>query len=214
MPKTAAHHYSTRPSLSWKETCRIHHSYPLDWPSRVPRTASSERRPSPFRLCPTEALQELKRELHLWSVAEASMTTDSVPSGDGIHIRLVNDDPGVTLRWHKDEEEWELAADHFNSLWANVTAIAREIASMRRAERHGAHPCTRHRGSRLSARPINVDPDTWWAVLGLSRTASAASIQCAYRRLALIRHPDRGGTHEAMSMLNWAYRSALDEVGR
>ncbi len=214
MPKNAAHYRWSPPFHTWKETCNIHHAYPLRWPSQVPRTSASDRRSSPFRLAAIEALDELKRELYLWGVKEAFLTTDSLPTGDGIFIRLVHDDPAVSLRWFKGDDEWEVAADHFSSLWANLTAVSREIASMRRAERHGAHPCTRHRRPRISAEPINADPSTWWAILGLPRTATAPSIQCAYRRLALVRHPDRGGSHAAMTELNNAYRTALDEVGR
>lgn len=49
----------------------------------------------------------------------------------------------------------------------------------------------------------------WWIVLGVSSTADDATIRTAFKKLALVRHPDRGGSNEAMAELNLAYERAL-----
>jgi hypothetical protein len=50
------------------------------------------------------------------------------------------------------------------------------------------------------------------AVLRLPPTASVQDIKGAYRRGALQAHPDHGGLHAAMVMLNRAYELALEHV--
>jgi curved DNA-binding protein CbpA len=54
----------------------------------------------------------------------------------------------------------------------------------------------------------------YYAVLGASQTASRREIETLYRRLAHQRHPDRGGSEEAMKALNEAYRVLHDETVR
>jgi DnaJ domain len=49
-------------------------------------------------------------------------------------------------------------------------------------------------------------------ILGISRGASFDDIKTAYRRASKIAHPDLGGSNEAMTELNAAYRFALNEL--
>ena len=51
--------------------------------------------------------------------------------------------------------------------------------------------------------------DDPFAVLGLHRDASLADVRAARRRLAFDRHPDRGGSAEAMRDLNAAFDAAV-----
>jgi hypothetical protein len=58
-------------------------------------------------------------------------------------------------------------------------------------------------------------PETWQealVVLRLPLTASVQDIKGAYRRKALQVHPDHGGSHAAMVILNRAYEIALEHV--
>ena len=55
-------------------------------------------------------------------------------------------------------------------------------------------------------------PRTWPQVLELSSPCTAADVRRAYRRLALKRHPDRGGTDAEFNALTKAYDAALLEV--
>jgi curved DNA-binding protein CbpA len=57
----------------------------------------------------------------------------------------------------------------------------------------------------------DIDP---YALLGVAPTATAAEIQRAYRRKALLCHPDRGGTHSQMHRLNRAYALLTDPAAR
>jgi hypothetical protein len=64
------------------------------------------------------------------------------------------------------------------------------------------------RASRQSAPPRRA----WLAVLELTWPCSAVEVRRAYRRLARVRHPDRGGTDAAFDALTKAYEAALTEV--
>ena len=48
-------------------------------------------------------------------------------------------------------------------------------------------------------------------VLGLQRGASYEEVKAAFKRLSMQRHPDRGGSHEAMVELNVAYAYILKQ---
>jgi hypothetical protein len=53
-----------------------------------------------------------------------------------------------------------------------------------------------------------------YEILGVARGASFEEIKAAYRRACKQRHPDLGGSHEAMVELNAAYAFVLDELKR
>lgn len=58
----------------------------------------------------------------------------------------------------------------------------------------------------------SADP---YAILGVSRTATAAEIKSAYWRLAHERHPDKpGGSHEAFIELSSAHEFVLARCGQ
>lgn len=56
-------------------------------------------------------------------------------------------------------------------------------------------------------------PDPY-EVLGVARGASLDQVRTAYRRACKTRHPDMGGSHEAMVELNAAYAFVLGELKR
>lgn len=65
---------------------------------------------------------------------------------------------------------------------------------------------------RPSPRGWGPKPRSWLSVLELSWPCSAADVRRAYRRLALQRHPDRGGTNESFHALTQARDEALREL--
>jgi hypothetical protein len=75
-------------------------------------------------------------------------------------------------------------------------------------EWYGEDP-RRHASSSRAPAPA---PRTWPQVLELSLPCTAADVRRAYRRLALKRHPDRGGTDAEFNALTKAYDAALLEL--
>ena len=51
-----------------------------------------------------------------------------------------------------------------------------------------------------------------YEILGVARNASLDEVKAAYRRACKSRHPDMGGSHEAMVELNTAYAFVLNEL--
>jgi hypothetical protein len=56
-------------------------------------------------------------------------------------------------------------------------------------------------------------PESCWDTLGIKRGSNADQINWAWKILAKEAHPDRGGTHEAMTKLNEARAEALARAG-
>ena len=52
----------------------------------------------------------------------------------------------------------------------------------------------------------------WPEVLELPLDATLDKAKENYRRLSMIRHPDRGGSEDAMSELNWAWTQAQEAL--
>jgi len=69
-------------------------------------------------------------------------------------------------------------------------------------------------GGRTSSYPSSFGAAVdWRAVLGLSFDATLDQVKAVYRRKAAEAHPDRGGSHEAMTKLNEAYEAAKQAFG-
>jgi len=54
----------------------------------------------------------------------------------------------------------------------------------------------------------------YYRILGVSPTADPATIKVAYRRRAMVCHPDRGGSHTEMLLLNEAWAILSDRSAR
>lgn len=54
----------------------------------------------------------------------------------------------------------------------------------------------------------------YYSILGVSPAADFEAIRQAYRQLALVHHPDRGGSHEAMVRINEAWNVLSNPVAR
>ena len=52
------------------------------------------------------------------------------------------------------------------------------------------------------------DAESVWSVLGVPQSASRDELRLAFRRRALLVHPDHGGTNEAFRNLVLAYKEA------
>lgn len=73
------------------------------------------------------------------------------------------------------------------------------------------HPPWPRGGARepRAPRPAKATPRSAWEVLGLPPDAGVEAIRAAFRDLAKVHHPDRGGDAEAFRELHAAYERAL-----
>jgi hypothetical protein len=93
----------------------------------------------------------------------------------------------------------------------NLGSIAITIDAIRMQERRGLGSIAAAHYLALAAPLSARDP---FEVLGLRPDAPQTLIEAAYKTLAKERHPDVGGSHEAMEELNEAKEQALAQVTR
>lgn len=85
------------------------------------------------------------------------------------------------------------------------------FARLLRGEEAWASKAARDRAAGdIGPPPTKTDgPRSPFAILGIERDATPLAIRAAYRKAALERHPDRGGSAEAFVELSRAYERAL-----
>lgn len=123
------------------------------------------------------------------------------------------DDPGAAVYWRKKQSEPMrcMAIDRYTAVADNLAAIAATLEAMRAIERHGGAEILDRTFTGFAALPAQSGRD-WWDVLEVRADSPRAVIEANFRRLAQDKHPDRGGSHEAMAELNEARSRALQSV--
>lgn len=114
-------------------------------------------------------------------------------------------DPGVAVYWGRGNKARCIAVDQYDRIADNLGAIAATLEAMRAIERHGGAAILDRAFTGFTALPAPEQP---FQVLGIGANASKDEVETAYRRLAAIHHPDRGGDADQMARINGA-RDAL-----
>jgi hypothetical protein len=122
-------------------------------------------------------------------------------------------DPGVAVYWrtNSDQPHKVMALDRYSRVEQNLAAIAATLEAMRAIERHGGAAILERAFTGFTALPA---PNTWKAVLGIPDevTPLLDTVRNTFRVLSKQRHPDCGGSHAAMTELNWALAEAEKEL--
>lgn len=126
------------------------------------------------------------------------------------------EDRGVAVYFRLKGQDCVLACDRWDRVECNVYAIAMHISALRGQQRWGVgsleQAFTGYRALPESAGQGAKRP--WWEVLGVKPAASEGEIQSAFRLLAKVCHPDRGGTSTAWQELHAAREQALASEAR
>lgn len=122
-------------------------------------------------------------------------------------------DPGSAIYWKKPGDPMRsMAIDRYTTVADNLAALAATLEAMRAIERHGGAEILDRTFSGFKR--LNAETEeNWWDVLQVRPDASLDAIQVSYRHLLKTRHPDAGGTHEAMTALNRARDQAIRAKG-
>ncbi len=208
--------------------------FPLAWPHGWPR--ATNRQPARFtsrggayangghwqsKLTISDALDRLQGELRRLGVRDADVTisTNLVVGQKGMPLanQAEPSDPGAAVYFKLKGKDRVLACDRWRRTAENLAAIAAHIDAIRRVDRYGVGTLDQAFAGYDALPPPGADNrPPWRKVLGIAEdeNASAASINAAYRDLARECHPDkRGGSVEAMAVLNVARDMALEEIG-
>lgn len=199
-------------------------AYPLHWPQGWPRT-SGHHKTAPFgttgergykrELTVAEARDRLQEQLDLLRAKMPVLSTNLELRLDGLP-RTGQPEPhdrGVAVYFQLGGKPTVLACDRWNRVADNIAAIAKHIEALRGMDRWGVGTAAQaFAGYQAIAGPA---PRSWRQVfeIGADEIVTPGMIDARYRTFARRRHPDAGGSNEAMAELNQARDQALAEIG-
>lgn len=185
-------------------------AYPLQWPDHIPRSKQRER--SKFKTSLAGALKNVRGSIEAFGRDSGKKATDIVLSSN---VTLGNDrpaDPGVAAWFVWDGMSICIPVDRYQTAEENLQAIHHVLEARRTELRHGTLHLVKATFQGFAALPPPPGAKAkrpWWEVMGVSSLATRHEIEARFRELAKERHPDAGGSAEAMAELNEAKRQAL-----
>ena len=184
-------------------------AFPLAWPAGWPRTKT--RAKSKFRTTLAGAINNVHLELDRVG-AKSFVMSSNVTLGTSRPS-----DPGVALYFVRAGRQLCIPSDRWDTVEANLQAVAKTIEAFRGIERWGAKQMVDAAFAGFVSLPPpdpagNVEPP-WRTVLGVADDATLPQVEAAYRDLARRCHPDVGGSAEAMARINRARDMARKELG-
>lgn len=196
--------------------------YPLTWPAFRPRTPHYRRKPGAFKasgkaITLSTAAERLQTEVERLGGKNLVLSTNVEPtlSGRPRSGQAKPRDPGVAVYFQLSGESIVLACDTFADVAQNIAGLAAHIDAIRKVERYGVQKAAEALRAFQALPPPAASARPWREVMEFSefRNPDAAEIRTRYRILAPTRHPDTGGSAEAMAELNAARDQALRELG-
>jgi hypothetical protein len=184
-------------------------AFPLTWPQHFPRAKYRER--GAFKTALPAAIKNVHTSLRMFASDSGKKLDQLVISSN---VSLGHDapsDPGVAVWFVWDGLQVCIPVDRYQTVASNLQAIHHILEARRVELRHGTLALVRATFQGFLALPSPMAARDWSEVLGVPRTASRDDIRAAYRRLASVRHPDKGGSDAAMAELNAAQEKALQE---
>jgi hypothetical protein len=199
-------------------------SFPLRWPDDWKRTTNRKRHAA-YKASFVDAYDDVVKELRLFGAIGVVISTDvplnrnGRPYADGDST-----DPGVAIYFTRKHQPYVMACDLYDRVRWNMRALGLAIAGLRAVERSGAsHILDRAVAGFAqlpSGGPAVAAPAKrpWREVMNLEGFQGPpfvlkAGMEAQYKQLARTRHPDAGGSTEAMAELNAAREEALQEIG-
>jgi hypothetical protein len=190
-------------------------SFPLHWPDGWPRTKTPSS--SRFDVSFTGARDGLLAEIQRLGGRYIVISTDIETRQDGLPYanQRAPKDTGVAVYFERKGKQMVFACDRWNTVKDNMRAVAKTIEAIRGIERWGASEMLERAFSAFVALPAPGGKPSWRQVLGFppNDPVDRAAIEALYRNRARERHPDAGGSNEAMAELNAARAEALREIG-
>ncbi|MFC7515051.1 hypothetical protein ACFQUU_08550 [Herbaspirillum sp. GCM10030257] len=216
-------------------------AYPLQWPAGWPRTPAQARQSARFNkktttrhkwsdgststfrgkqgLSVADGVERVLSELQRFGVdrQDIVISTNVRTRLDGLPRsgEREPDDTGAAAYWQtRAGERRVMAIDQYETVADNLAAIAATLEAMRSIERHGGAQILDRAFTGFAALSAPGTVRTWREVFGFITDAAVSMdrLKAEYRTLASSRHPDKGGSHEAMTELNIAYEQAKQEI--
>ena len=194
-------------------------AYPLAWPigwKRAPyRIRSRFGRSYTQKPSVADGVEFVERELDRLGAELICISTNLQPtlSGRPRANQATPSDPGVAVYFDLDGHQRVLACDAWDRIGCNLTAIGKHIEALRGMERWGVGNLEQA-FTGYTGLPEHASELHWRTVLGFEdgEQVDESAVQRRYRASAIMKHPDRGGTHDDMARLNRARDQALREL--
>lgn len=180
-------------------------AFPLTWPKTIPRFKHREK--GAFKTALPAALKNVDTSLRLFASDSRKAMSGIVISSNVTLGVMKPTDPGVAVWFVWDGLQVCIPVDRYTSVESNLQAIHHVLEARRVELRHGTLALVHATLAGLKALPPPPG-SMWWEVLGVDPAATAPVIEAAYKRLASIHHPDKGGSEEMMAKLNKARAEA------
>ena len=190
-------------------------AFPLHWPEGWQRMTTSRTR-LPGRMPFGMSRNRLIHQLRLLGAKNYVLSTNVPVRRDGLPYADFRrpSDPGVAVYFEYRKRQMCLACDRYALIEDNVRAIALTIEALRGIERWGASDMMERAFMGFTALPEN-STRSWREVFGFSGTDSIRldEVNDRFRKLALERHSDQGGSDDQMCQLLQARDAARRELG-
>lgn len=191
-------------------------AFPLHWPEGWPRTKTQQS--SRFDVSFASARDGLLDQLRMLGARYPVISTDIELRRDGLPYASQPEpkDRGVSVYFEWKGKQHVLACDRWDKIKDNMRALEKTVEAMRGIERWGASSMMERAFSAFIALPPSGERKrSWREVFGFGPNSrpDREGLELQYRTLAKKRHPDAGGSAEAMAELNAARDEALEEIG-
>lgn len=183
-------------------------AYPLVWPAGWPRTEPMRRETSKFKATVHSALEFTQREVQFLGGKNLVISSNYAL---GQHNP---NDPGVAAYFHYQGINAAIPCDRWKKIEDNLQAIAKTVEAMRGIERWGAKHMVKAAFTGFAALPApgQTTGRSWREVIGAAQGDMLEQVKAKYRKRSAECHPDRGGSQDAMSELNWAWAQAQEAL--
>lgn len=188
-------------------------AFPLTWPYGWKRTRFPGK--GKFGVTFARARDLLVKEVRLLGGEKLILSSniplrkDGLPSGD---VDRQPADAGVALYFTYHDKQMCFASDSYLKVEDNMRALALTIGAIRGIERWGASDMMERAftGFLQLASPMAFD---WRDVLGITTDADWGDAEAAYKTARSAAHPDKGGSPEAFSRVEEAFKAAKQYYG-
>lgn len=192
-------------------------AFPLAWPLGRPRMEAHRRTWSNFKTNFGKARDRCLGEIRMLGGKRPVVSTNLPLRLDGLpyaNARAADGDPGVAVYFEYKGKAMCFACDRWAKIEDNMHAISLTIGALRGIARWGTGDMMEAAFTGFTALPApgQTTARGWPEVLELPPGATLEKAKENYRRLSMIRHPDRGGSEDAMSELNWAWAQAQETL--
>ncbi|MEX3967325.1 hypothetical protein AB4Y42_34710 [Paraburkholderia sp. EG286B] len=197
-------------------------AHPLQWPAGRKRTDRWSREHAKFDVTLARARDNIVAEITLLCGGRYARDPEIVISSnlklrqDGLPLanQRAPEDVGVAVYFTYKKRQMSFACDRWLKIEHNMQAIAKTIEALRGIARWGTGDMLEAAFTGFTAIATPSAPRHWREVIGVPPTErDLGVVRAAYRRRASVAHPDKGGTHEAMTELNTALAAAERELG-